>query len=109
MQAASRAIGVGVLVGCLVTPIAGAANTTAAPAGASAGYRLPPPALQAVADAPTPPRLVLSPKREWAALLQTPPLPAIAEVAQPELKLAGLRLHPRTARAANSPLPADCA
>ena len=96
MQAASRAMWVGVLVGCLATPIAWAADTTAAPAGASPGYRLPPPALQAVADAPTPPRLVLSPKREWAALLQTPPLPGIAEVAQPELKLAGLRLHPRT-------------
>jgi hypothetical protein len=29
-------------------------------------------------------------------VVQTPPLPGIAEVAQPELKLAGLRINPRT-------------
>jgi len=98
MQAASKLVWVGVLAGCLGVPASWAANSAAAPAtaAAAAGYRLPPAALQAVADAPNPPRLVLSRQREWAAMLQTPPLPGIDEVAQPELKLAGLRLHPRT-------------
>ena len=60
------------------------------------GYRLPPAALQAIVDAPRAPALSLSPRRDLAAVVQTPPLPGIAEVAQPELKLAGLRINPRT-------------
>ncbi|MCL7715627.1 alpha/beta hydrolase family protein [Stenotrophomonas mori] len=60
------------------------------------GYRLPSAALQAVVDAPRAPTLLLSPRRDLAAVLQTPPLPSIAQVAQPELKLAGLRINPKT-------------
>ena len=51
----------------------------------TAGYRLPPPALQALVDAPRPPQLLLSPARDLAAKVQTPALPSIATVAQPEL------------------------
>lgn len=69
-----------------------------APAAASApaarGYRLPPKPLQAVVDAPRPPQLSISPHRDLLALIQTPALPGIDVVAQPELKLAGLRIHP---------------
>jgi dipeptidyl aminopeptidase/acylaminoacyl peptidase len=60
------------------------------------GYRLPPAALQAIVDAARAPGLSLSPQRNLVAVVQTPPLPGIAEVAQPELKLAGLRINPRT-------------
>lgn len=60
------------------------------------GYQLPPAALQAIVDAPRAPTLSLSPKRNLAAMLATPSLPGISEVAQPELKLAGLRINPRT-------------
>ncbi|HEX5343706.1 MAG TPA: prolyl oligopeptidase family serine peptidase [Duganella sp.] len=60
------------------------------------GYRLPPAALQAIVDAPRAPAMSLSPQRNIIAVVQTPPLPGIAEVAQPELKLAGLRINPRT-------------
>ena len=60
------------------------------------GYRLPPTALLEIVDAPRAPALSLSPQRDLAAVVQTPPLPGIAEVAQPELKLAGLRINPRT-------------
>lgn len=60
------------------------------------GYRLPSAALQAVVDAPRAPSLYLSPKRDLTALLQTPPLPSISQVAQPELRLAGLRINPKT-------------
>ena len=60
------------------------------------GYRLPPQALQAIVDAPRAPSLSLSPGRDLAAFVQTPSLPGIGEVAQPELKLAGLRINPRT-------------
>ena len=61
-----------------------------------AEYQMPPAALQAIVDAPRAPTLTVSPKRNLAAMVNTPALPSIAEVAQPELKLAGLRINPRT-------------
>ena len=60
------------------------------------GYRLPPAALQALVDAPSAPTPSLSPRRDLLALAQTPSLPGIDVVAQPELKLAGLRINPRS-------------
>ncbi|WP_372165254.1 prolyl oligopeptidase family serine peptidase [Xanthomonas euvesicatoria] len=75
-----------------------ATNAAVAPPGPAPGssYQLPSKALQAVVDAPRAPLLQLSPRRDLAAMLQMPALPDIAEVAQPELKLAGLRIHPKT-------------
>ena len=60
------------------------------------GYQLPPAPLQAIVDAPRPPQLSLSPKRDLVAMTQIPALPSIVTVAQPELKLAGRRINPRT-------------
>ena len=60
------------------------------------GYQLPSAALKAIVDAPRAPSLFLSPRRDLAVQMGTPSLPSIAQVAQPELKLAGLRIHPRT-------------
>src|SRR3954469_13771739 len=68
----------------------------AAVPAAHSQYQLPPAPLQAIVDAPRAPALSLSPKRNLAALIATPALPSIVEVAQPELKLAGLRINPRT-------------
>ena len=59
-------------------------------------YQMPPPELQAVVDAPRGPLFKLGPQRKTALLISLPGLPSIAEVAQPELKLAGLRINPRT-------------
>nr|WP_246022851.1 prolyl oligopeptidase family serine peptidase [Lysobacter terrigena] len=73
-----------------------AALTTPNAAKADAGYRLPAAELQAIVDAPRPPQLLLGPKRDVAAMLQTPPLPSIRLVAQPELKLAGIRINARS-------------
>ncbi len=81
----------------LAAPAARTQAQAMAPAkGAPSGYQLPSAALQAVVDAPRPPTLSLSPRRDTAAMLQSPPLPSIDEVAQPELKLAGLRINPAT-------------
>jgi dipeptidyl aminopeptidase/acylaminoacyl peptidase len=63
---------------------------------AQAQYQMPPAPLQAIVDAPRAPMLGLSPKRDLASMTEIPALPSIAEVAQPELKLAGLRINPRT-------------
>jgi dipeptidyl aminopeptidase/acylaminoacyl peptidase len=75
----------------------------------SGGYRLPPAALQDIVDAARAPALSLSPRRDIVAVVQTPPLPGIAEVAQPELKLAGLRINPRTCASSRFSFGADLA
>jgi dipeptidyl aminopeptidase/acylaminoacyl peptidase len=91
-----RALVVPVLLSLAFAPLPVLADTPAArdPQAAS-GYRLPAPELQAIVDAPRAPQLMLGPKRDLAALMQVPALPSIALVAQPELRLAGLRLNPR--------------
>lgn len=81
-----------------VAPVAWSAAPVAAQAQAQApaGYELPSAALQAVVDQARAPTLSLSPRRDLALMLQMPSLPSIQVVAQPELKLAGLRINPRT-------------
>jgi dipeptidyl aminopeptidase/acylaminoacyl peptidase len=59
-------------------------------------YKTPPAPLQAIVDQLRAPSLNLGPRRDLAAMVKTPTLPSIREVAQPELKLAGLRINPRT-------------
>lgn len=88
-----------VLAGLLLaaSPLVLADTPPPAPAAATAsGYLAPPAPLQALVDAPRPPQLSISPHRDLLALTQTPALPGIDVVAQPELKLAGLRINPRT-------------
>ena len=60
------------------------------------GYQIPAPELQAVVDAPRGPLLQLGPQRKRALLVNLPGLPGIIDVAQPELKLAGLRINVKT-------------
>ncbi len=59
-------------------------------------YKLPPQELIDIADAPFTPRVSLSPDNEYMLLLNYPGFPSIEEVSQPELRLAGLRINPRT-------------
>lgn len=59
-------------------------------------YQLPPPDLKAVADAPNTPSVSLSPDYATMAILETSDMPPIAELAEPELRLAGLRIKPAT-------------
>ncbi len=58
-------------------------------------YQAPPPELAALVDAPPPPAVRLSPDRSHMLLMSRPALPSIAELAAPELGLAGLRINPR--------------
>jgi dipeptidyl aminopeptidase/acylaminoacyl peptidase len=58
-------------------------------------YQLPPPELQALVDAPRGPEFKLGPQNKTALLISLPNLPSIAEVSQPELRLAGLRINPK--------------
>ncbi len=70
--------------------------TTAAAAQDAASYKTPPAPLQAIVQQLRAPTVSLSPQRDLTAMVKTPTLPSIREVAQPELKLAGLRINPRT-------------
>ncbi|MDP2284617.1 MAG: prolyl oligopeptidase family serine peptidase [Pseudohongiella sp.] len=58
-------------------------------------YRMPPPEVAALVDAPSMPGLVLSPDRSLMLLLHSPGVPTIADLAQPELRLGGTRINPR--------------
>ena len=69
---------------------------TAAAAQDATSYKTPPAPLQAIVEQVRAPAVNLSPRRDLAAMVKTPTLPSIREVAQPELKLAGLRINPRT-------------
>jgi dipeptidyl aminopeptidase/acylaminoacyl peptidase len=58
------------------------------------GYQVPPKLMADLVDAPRRPGAVVSDDRQWVALLQRPGAPGIEELAQPEEKLAGLRINP---------------
>ncbi len=62
----------------------------------AAPYQRPSPALAALVDAPLPPAALLAPGRTMLLLMDRREIPAIAELAQPELRLAGWRINPAT-------------
>ncbi|WP_026897909.1 alpha/beta hydrolase family protein [Daejeonella oryzae] len=59
-------------------------------------YQTPPQSIIDLVDAPTTPEIKLNSDGSWMLLLQKPGLPPISEVAQPELRIAGLRINPAT-------------
>jgi dipeptidyl aminopeptidase/acylaminoacyl peptidase len=59
-------------------------------------YKLPPPDVVAIVDAPPTPRVFLSPAEDIMALVEYEPMPSIAALAGPVLKIAGIRVSPGT-------------
>jgi len=59
-------------------------------------YRKPPKAILDVLNAPTTPTLMLSPTHDFALQAQPVTYPPIAELAQPMLRIAGMRINPKT-------------
>lgn len=59
-------------------------------------YQMPPQVLADMIDAPPTPGVAVSPDRAWLLLLEQPGLSPIEEVSAPELRLAGLRINPRS-------------
>ena len=59
-------------------------------------YQLPPEAIVKIIDAPQTPGVMVSPDNKTILLLERPGLVSIAELSAPELRIAGLRLDPRT-------------
>src|SRR5437667_4608894 len=59
-------------------------------------YAVPPQHIVEVFDAEPLPQTLISPNRQALALLKARPYPAIAEISQPMLRLAGSRINPNT-------------
>ena len=58
-------------------------------------YQLPPKQILDLVDAPVTPGLSLSPDMKWLLFMKRPSMPGIEELAQKELRLAGLRINPK--------------
>lgn len=67
-----------------------------ASAFAQGSYKRPPKEIQDVLDAPSIPAASISPTRDKIALLEPLRYPPISELAEPMLRIAGLRINPRT-------------
>jgi len=86
-------------------PVAAMA-ASAAPGSAperAAGYDLPPQYVLDVLHAPAPPRPMLSPTRASVLLVSWVQYPPMVQVAEPYLKLAGVRVETRTRRKHDTP------
>ncbi len=69
--------------------------TTPLSASTSTAYQEPPQALVDLVNRPLTPQVRLSPDDAWMLLLEQPSLPSINELAEPELRLGGLRFKPQ--------------
>ncbi|MCU0255906.1 MAG: hypothetical protein MUF60_04120, partial [Vicinamibacterales bacterium] len=85
-----RRLALGLVLACLAGPgmaFAQASDTR---------YLVPPEDIVRILDAPPPPMVMVSPSRDTVAIVERASMPPIAELAQPMLRLAGIRLNPAT-------------
>ncbi|MGH9474047.1 MAG: prolyl oligopeptidase family serine peptidase [Terriglobales bacterium] len=74
--------------------IAGAGLASMLSAQAVVRYEQPSAAILKVMEAPRPPRALMSPQRDYLLLVDAVPNPDIAELAEPMLRIAGIRIDP---------------
>ncbi len=60
------------------------------------GYKRPPKDISDLIEAPQSPAVSLNASKDWMLLMEQPGYPSIDELSQPELRLAGLRMNPKT-------------
>ncbi len=63
---------------------------------AQTSYQKPPKIIQDILNAPATPLISVSPARDRILLIETPNYPSIADLSEPMLRLAGLRINPET-------------
>jgi len=85
-----------VLAIAVALPALGQSDEEAGPLPEPSGYREPAAPAVAVVDAPRSPRVSFNPSRTYMAVMARSGHPPISELAQPELRLAGVRFQPRT-------------
>jgi len=83
----SKFLGLALLTLFMVMPLVAQEDIT---------YQMPPKEIADLVDTPRNPGLMISPDSKFALVVEIPSLPSIKELAQPELKLAGLRINPAT-------------
>lgn len=98
MRMRSFGNGVATLSLLLAAPASAQSGMSAAPTG----YMTPPAPMAQILDTAPTPAASVSPRRDVIALLGRANLPPIAELAEPDLKLAGFRINPRNNGPANS-------
>ena len=81
-------IALSVLFALVLAQVAQAQSTT------EAVYQVPDQAIVDVVDVLPTPAVALGPDRDWMLLIQYPSYPPVAELAERELKLAGMRIKP---------------
>jgi dipeptidyl aminopeptidase/acylaminoacyl peptidase len=87
-----------------VTPVDAVASTQTKPdIVAPSGYDKPPQHVLDVLHAPSPPQPYVSPTRDRILLVSWVDYPSITQVAEPFLRLAGVRVEPRTRRKHDTP------
>jgi hypothetical protein len=59
-------------------------------------YQQPPEDIQTILDANSSPAVVVSPDREWMLEMARPSLRPVATLAEPEVKVAGIKINPDT-------------
>jgi len=59
-------------------------------------YQLPPVSIVDLVNAPLTPSVSVNPAGNWMLFMERPGYPSIEELAQPELRIAGLRINPQT-------------
>ncbi len=77
--------------------------TAPADADGQTAYRRPPKAVTDILDAPAPPGVSVNPSRDYLLLVTADRYPPIADLAEPMLRLAGLRINPKTNGPARAP------
>ncbi|MEM6645461.1 MAG: prolyl oligopeptidase family serine peptidase [Bacteroidota bacterium] len=83
------------LVAFLLVGFVGLALTAQSSSGQDT-YQRPPDDLAKLVEVPATPGVSLSPDRQFMLFMDRPGLPSIEELAEPELRLAGIRINPST-------------
>jgi dipeptidyl aminopeptidase/acylaminoacyl peptidase len=81
----------------------GVLTLTISPDAFAQAYQRPPKSVADILDTPPPPAVAVSPTGENLLLIQGERYPGIEELAAPQLRLAGLRIDPKTNGPARSP------
>ncbi len=87
---------------CLAIPSVGLFLFAAGAAAAGPEYRVPSDGVAAIVDASPAAGVSVGPRRDHLLVLERQGLPSIADLAQPELRLAGLRINPRNSSRSRS-------
>ena len=87
----------------LMLSVTAPTSSSCAQTGRATGYDVPPQAILDVLHAPNPPSPVVSPSGAEILLVSVDAYPPMSRVAEPYLRLAGLRVEPRTRRKHDTP------